>query len=74
MSRIITIKVKPRSKRSGVTVEANGTVVIATNRPPADGAANTDVIERLAEHLGIAKSRLTIVSGHASRLKKIMVE
>lgn len=74
MSSILIIKAKPRSKQPGVTIEADGTIVVATGKPPANDAANTDILEQLADHLGLAKSRLTLVSGHASRLKKIRVE
>jgi uncharacterized protein len=36
-----------------------------------DGKANAAVLERLADALGVAKSRLEIVRGHTSRLKVI---
>ena len=42
--------------------------------PPAGGRANEAVISLLAEALSIAKSRVRIVRGHASREKLVTVE
>jgi hypothetical protein len=39
--------------------------------PPADGKANEALIVLLARALGVAKSKLRIVSGSSSRLKTI---
>jgi hypothetical protein len=39
-----------------------------------DGAANAALVEFIAERLGIAKSRVRVVSGSASRRKLIEVE
>ncbi|GHS97010.1 UPF0235 protein [Bacteroidia bacterium] len=36
---------------------------------PADGAANRAVIKLLAEHLGVAKSKIRIIRGETSRDK-----
>ncbi len=40
---------------------------------PAEGAANDEAIRLLARALGLARSGLTIVSGHTARLKRIEV-
>ena len=42
--------------------------------PPADGEANEAVVRLLAKALSVAKSRVEIVSGHSSRVKKIAIE
>jgi uncharacterized protein (TIGR00251 family) len=42
--------------------------------PPEDGKANAALIALLAKALGIAKSRIAIVGGSASRLKSIEIE
>ncbi len=41
--------------------------------PPQDGKANVAVISLLAETLGVPKSRLRIIRGHASREKLVEV-
>ncbi|MBV8907987.1 MAG: DUF167 domain-containing protein [Sphingomonas sp.] len=40
---------------------------------PADGAANEAVIRLLAKSLGIGRSELAIISGAASRHKRISI-
>ena len=40
---------------------------------PADGAANEAVIRLLARALGISRSELSIISGAASRHKRVAI-
>jgi uncharacterized protein YggU (UPF0235/DUF167 family) len=40
---------------------------------PADGAANDAVEKLLARALGLSRSQVSIVSGHASRHKRVEV-
>ena len=68
------MKVKPFAKREGVSVNANGTLEVAVSAPPEKGKANERLIELLAEHFGVAKSRVKIVSGHTSHLKVVEVD
>ena len=44
---------------------------IKLTAPPVEGAANKMCIKYLSKCLGIAKSSLTIVSGHTSRTKMV---
>ncbi|MBK5238169.1 MAG: DUF167 domain-containing protein, partial [Actinomycetales bacterium] len=39
-----------------------------------DGKANEGVILALANHFGVAKSRITITRGHNARIKQVLVE
>lgn len=56
-----------------MVVEGDAVKVYVT-APPADGEANAAVIAVLAKALGIAKSKLSIVRGDASRDKSIAIE
>jgi uncharacterized protein YggU (UPF0235/DUF167 family) len=38
-----------------------------------DGAANEGLVEMLAKHFGVSKSRVTIESGFTSRIKRVEV-
>ena len=40
---------------------------------PADGAANAAVIALLAKALGVSRSELSILSGAASRHKRVLI-
>ena len=42
--------------------------------PPVENAANRALIDFVAQHLGIAKSRVRIVSGNTSRKKVLEVD
>lgn len=42
--------------------------------PPVDGAANTALIELLADKLGVPKRAVRIVAGQSSRGKTVEIE
>jgi uncharacterized protein YggU (UPF0235/DUF167 family) len=64
----ITVRVTPGAGRTTVEEDVGGLRVRVT-APPEGGKANAAVREALARALGIAKSRLTLVRGEASRVK-----
>jgi uncharacterized protein (TIGR00251 family) len=70
---IISVRVKPRSKKTGFEWEADGTLVLKIHEPPVDGRANKAVIERVAELYGIAQSAVRIASGETARTKRVEI-
>ena len=42
--------------------------------PPEDGRANDAVVRLLAETLGVQRTQVELVSGHASREKMVLLE
>lgn len=52
----------------------DGAIKIRLAAPPVDGAANAALIEFVAERLGVAKSRVRLVSGTSSRRKVLEIE
>jgi uncharacterized protein (TIGR00251 family) len=52
----------------------DGCIKVRLAAPPVDGAANVALIEFIAERLGIAKSRVHLVSGATSRRKVLEIE
>ena len=68
----IRVTVKPGS-RSGDRIEiaADGSLIVHLRAKPVDGAANAALLEQLAEHWDLPKSRLTIVRGTTSRQKVV---
>jgi hypothetical protein len=71
----IQVRVTPRAVRNEVAgVGVDGTVHVRVIAPPADGKANAAVSRLLATALDIPPSRLTLVSGAASRRKSFAVE
>lgn len=71
--REIAVRVTPKASRNDVVVESDGLRVAATT-VPEDGKANRAVVKRVANALGIAKSRLTLVRGATSRDKTFRVD
>lgn len=70
----IQVRAKPRSHESRVASVADGVVVVSVSAPPVDGAANAELVATLARALGLAKSRVVIVRGHAARTKLVEVQ
>jgi len=52
----------------------DGLLRIRLAAPPVEGAANTALVAFIAERLDIARSRVRVVSGLASRRKVVRVE
>jgi uncharacterized protein (TIGR00251 family) len=69
----ISIRVKPRSSRSGVTLGQDGLLVVSVHAPATEGAANREMIEVLAAALGVSRSAVSIVRGQRSRSKLVAV-
>ena len=65
----IAVRVTPRGGRNELTVEPDGTIRIRVTAAAQDGRANEAARKLLARALGVAKSRLTLVGGAASRDK-----
>ncbi len=74
MADTVVVKVKPGS-RKGPLVEAgpNGELTIYVREPAVDGKANDAVIRLLAAHLQVPRSRVALVSGATSRLKRFRI-
>ena len=68
-----TVKVKLKAAREGVCQVDPVTLEVAVKEPPEKGKANDAVVRLLAEHFGVAKSRVWIVAGHTSRSKIVEV-
>lgn len=68
----IEVRAKPRSSKPGVEGGSEGALVVRISSPPADGAANEELISTLGKALGVPKSSLTLVRGASSRQKRIL--
>lgn len=74
MTDSIVVKVKPSSRKGPlVEVGPDGQMTIYVREPAVDGRANDAVIRLLAAHLQLPRSRVELVSGAMSRLKRFEV-
>jgi len=62
-----------RARKNGVTGVHAGAVKISLTTPPTDGRANEALIALLAELLRVPRTRISLVSGVASRTKLLRV-
>jgi uncharacterized protein len=70
---VIAVRVTPGARQA--RVERDGpTVRVWVTVPPEGGRANAAVAEALARAIGVAKSRVVLVRGTASRDKVFRVE
>lgn len=67
------VRVQPRSSRACVDGEHGDAVRVRVHAAPVDGGANADVIEVLADALGVPKRDVRIVSGETARQKVVEV-
>ena len=68
----IQVKVKPSSKTEELSHEGDS-FIAKVKEPPKEGRANQAVIKLLADHFGVPKSQVRIISGFKSRNKVIDV-
>lgn len=70
----ITLHIVPRAKVTEPAGVYGDAIRIRIAAPPADGAANMELVRFLAERLGVPKGKVRIVSGALGRRKIIEVE
>ena len=69
---IISLKVHPSSSRRAVEMSSHAFVAVWVHSAPEKGKANKEALKTLSKSLGIPASRLELISGHTSRIKKVL--
>ena len=70
---VIALHVQPGAKRTEVAGTHGEALKIRLAAPPVDGKANEALVAFVAKALGLPKSRVELVAGHASRAKRLRV-
>lgn len=70
----IRARVQPRAKRNAVAGQIEGEWKLCVTAPAIEGKANAACVDFLARGLGIARSRVKLVSGERSRHKVFELE
>ena len=70
----IRVKVKPGAKREAIRELDDGTLEVSLRARPERGQANQRLIQLLAKHYVVSKSRVRIVTGHSSRWKLVEIQ
>jgi hypothetical protein len=68
----IQVRVRPNSRTEEVSREGDS-FIVKVKEPPKEGKANQAVIKLLAQHFGVSKSQVRILSGLRSGKKVIEV-
>lgn len=69
----LTVHVQPGAKRTEAAGLHGDALKIRLAAPPVDGQANEALIAFLAEAFGVPKRQVKLISGHASRSKRVRV-
>jgi uncharacterized protein (TIGR00251 family) len=70
----IAVRAQPRASRSEVVGEHDGALKVRLAAPPVEGSANRELVRLLAHVLGVARSRVAVVSGETARAKVVQVD
>lgn len=70
----IEIKAKPRSAKPGLGPVEGGALVARLASPPADGAANAELVKLISKAFRVPKSSIEIARGEAAREKRVLVK
>jgi hypothetical protein len=70
----LAILVQPRASRTRVVGEHDGLLKVQLAAPPVEGEANAALVEFLAKALGVPRRQVALVSGDASRRKRVAVQ
>jgi uncharacterized protein (TIGR00251 family) len=72
-SLILSVYVQPRASKNQVCGIKGEELKIRLTSPPVDGAANKLCREFVADLFGVSKSSVEIISGEASRHKRLRI-
>ena len=70
----LAVKVTPNAGRNEITGFKDGVLQVKVNAAPEKGKANKELVDFLAEKLGIKKSSVLIIKGQASRHKVLFIQ
>ena len=71
---ILAVRVIPRASKPGIAVEPDGTLKVRLQSPPVDGAANAELVARLAEAFGVPRRAVTSAGGAHARTKRVQID
>ena len=70
----LQLVVQPRASRTAIVGLQGEELKVRLTSPPVEGAANKLCCAFIAKLCGVAKSRVSLVSGDKSRHKRLLVE
>ena len=75
MTETVVVRVKPGSRKGPlVETDDDGQLTVYVREPAIDGKANAALIRVLAEHFGVTRSRVEMMSGAGARIKRFRID
>jgi len=71
---VVAVRAVPGASVAGVLGRHGDELRIRVCSPPVDGRANDEICAVLAKALGLRARSVTLVAGHASRSKQLLVD
>lgn len=70
----LQLHVQPGASRTGIAGLHGDALKVRVAAPPAEGRANRELLDFLAELLGVARARIALVKGETGRRKTVIVQ
>lgn len=70
---LLAVRVVPRAARAGLAGIRENALLVRLNAAPVEGAANAELIEVLADALGVPRRAVSITVGERSRRKTVLI-
>lgn len=70
---ILDLHIQPGAKRTEVAGPHGDALKIRLAAPPVDGKANAALLAFIAEKVGVGRTAVELVSGQASRSKRVRI-
>lgn len=70
---LLAVRVVPRAARAGLAGIREEALLVRLNAAPVEGAANAELIEVLADVLGVPRRAVSIEAGERSRRKTLLI-
>ena len=69
----LAVQVQPKASHNEIAGPVGDRLKVRLTAPPVEGKANKALTKFLAKRLGVAGSKVTIVGGHKSRRKDLLI-
>ena len=70
---LLSVRVVPRAARAGLAGIREDALLVRLNAAPVEGAANAELVEVLADVLGVPRRAVSIAVGERSRRKTVLI-
>jgi uncharacterized protein (TIGR00251 family) len=71
---VLTVYIQPRASADSLDGTHGDRLKIRLTAPPVDGKANSHLIHFLAEHFGVPRRQVQLLSGENSRAKRVRIQ